>query len=579
MTIKAIRSWLILILITGVSNAIFLFNMRATLIRENRLNYSTLHWILEGFIFALLVVVLLVLAFSHFSPEKMKQLSGKLDQSFQSQPANLFLVQFLLVIGLLFILELILLSFFTFPLPLRSVFFWGWFTLFITWLFLRMIYRSLYKARPTFWERLGSCWRSNSITQKRVFIIVGVLGSLYFLAFIPLNGKPVPLGYGSYFGHADEVVIYPSVIKTMMPGEDFVRTLKNILVDYNWWYGYPYLPISAAMLIVPRLIYGQAYGEHLQINLLLLRQFINVLPMILAVGLLVYLVTQFKRLIQSIAIFIFLLLVPGVIKFNYRFWHPDSIILLLIALTIFFLKRDSLKLRRNFYLAAITCGLAAALKLWGFFFFLTIAGYLLASLIAKISSLKRITLAGFGFIAVMGGTILISSPSLLYPSAASFLVADWKKQLNTNASGYDEPDPEGVYQTGLPNWLRYFMIHFGMEAWFFFYAFGVIILGSLMGSELMMNRLLLSWCLVVGVYLIQFVAVKSPQYMIPLVMPLYAGGFLLPEIAHGWKKPAWLPKINQPIVKGFLWMVVAAVYLAQFWTNIRIDLALPFITP
>jgi len=577
MTNKTIKTWLFLFMLSGILSGIFLITMRFNPMRGQTMNYDAMRWILEGIIIVLVTAALVLIAFIHHSPDNVKAIIKKLDQIIHLQPSRLFRIQFFLLVLLVFVMELLLMSFISIPEPLRPVLAWIWVNLLFSWIILRISFHDLYKSRTTFGENLKSWWKSNSIVQKRVFINLLFLGSIYFLAYIPMNGSSVPGNYGNYFGHADEVVIYPSVVKVLTIGDTFTETLYNVLIDYNWWYGYPYLPISAAPLIIPRIIFGPSFGDQIQLNLLLLRQFINVLPMILAAGLLVYLVTRFKNFFLSTGMFIFLLLVPGILKFNYRFWHPDSIILLLIALTFFFLVRDSLKLSRNFYFAPITCGLAAVIKLWGFFFFLTIAGYLFASLISKISTFKRVTLAGMGFIAVMGGTILISSPSLLYPSATISLINDWGHQLNTNASGYNEPDPEGVYQTGMENWLRYFKIHFGMEPWFFFFTFGTIVLGSLMGSRLTLNRLLLGWCLVIGVYLVQFVAVKSPQYMIPLIIPLYAGGFLLPSIANGEGKPRWKAWLNRPIIKGFLWGIVVALYLVQFLINIKIDLALPFI--
>ena len=574
---RTIKTWLMTFILTGILAEIYLLTMRFNPIRGQNLNYDTMRWVLAGIIFTFLIAAIGTLAAIRFFPQKVNSLGEVLGKRIRMHPSRFFRFQLLLIIGLIFDMELMMMSFISVPEPLRPVLLWIWILILITWVTLKITYRDLYKARTTLREHISYWWNAYTFTQKKVFLILVLVGIIYFLAFIPLNGLAIPGNYGNYFGHADEVVIYPSVVQVLTVGKTFTDTVYNVLIDYNWWYGYPYLPISASTLIIPRILYGSNFGDHLQLNLLLLRQFVNVLPMILAIGLLVYLVTRFKNIYLSTGLFIFLLLVPGVLKFNYRFWHPDSIILLLIVLTIFFLQRDSLKLESNFYYAAVTCGLAAVIKLWGFFFFLTIVIILLVSLIRKKSSFKRITLAGIGFIAVMGGTIIISSPSLLYPSATIALVKDWGKQLNTNASGYKEPDPEGVYQTGIENWLRYFKIHFGTEPWFFFFTFSVIIIGSVIGENKFLSLIFASWCLVIAVYLIQFVAVKSPQYMIPLIMPLYAGGVLLPSLAKGEKTPKWLYQLDKRTMSGILWGLTAGFYLIQFIINIKIDLTLPFL--
>ncbi len=101
------------------------------------------------------------------------------------------------------------------------------------------------------------------------------------------------------------------------------------LGTWTWQYGYPYLTVSAAVLFIPRLIFGNQFGEHVQLNIFLLRQFVSVLPMILAMLLAVYLVTRFKSLLMSVCMFIFLALVPGIVKYNQNFWHPDALVVLL----------------------------------------------------------------------------------------------------------------------------------------------------------------------------------------------------------------------------------------------------------
>ena len=64
----------------------------------------------------------------------------------------------------------------------------------------------------------------------------------------------------------------------------------------------------------------------------------------------------------------------------------------------------------------------------------------------------------------------------------------------------------------------------------YFFCFIVLGLSSLAGSEKLLGRLLLAWCLSTALFLIYFVAIKSPWYMLPLMVPLYGSPFLLPAV-------------------------------------------------
>ena len=75
-----------------------------------------------------------------------------------------------------------------------------------------------------------------------------------------------------------------------------------------------------------------------------------------------------------------------------------ALAVLAVVLTIFFLERDRLRFGRFFWLAAVFCGLATAIKLQGVFFFLTIPGYILAGLLKKKILPGRAALAAVGFV-------------------------------------------------------------------------------------------------------------------------------------------------------------------------------------
>jgi hypothetical protein len=471
---------------------------------------------------------------------------------------HLFIVQGGLVVALVALTEAFLLTWFSIPLPTRPFIIWAALVCFQAWLVLRIVFAADYRRRPSLAACLRSNWQAWTPVQRRVFITLTAIGLVYFLAFIPANTTGL---------HVDENIILPDVVKMLVPGATFKETLQRLIVNENWWYGQPYLQVSAAALIIPRLIFGTEFAAQKQINLLFLRQFVSVLPMILSIFMLVYIVTRFKSVVVSVSMYVFLLLVPGVVKYCYHFWHPDSLILLLVVLTIFFLQRDQLRFKRDFYLAAVTCGLAVAIKLWGFFFFLAIGGYLLAGLLRKVLTFKKMVLAGLVFILVMSAAVVISSPSLFVPWSFEFMLHGLETQNQANTQGYSGPDPEGVYRTGLQNWMRYFEMFF-MRSYFFYFAFFVLMMGSLLGSEASLNRLLFSWCLVTTVYLVTFLAVKSFHYMLPLMIPLYSSAFLFPAVAKGSNYPKWLSFLSKPLAYRILWAITIVMCGSQFIFNL-----------
>jgi 4-amino-4-deoxy-L-arabinose transferase-like glycosyltransferase len=298
----------------------------------------------------------------------------------------------------------------------------------------------------------------------------------------------------------------------------------------------------------------------------LLRQIVSVLPMILACLIFVYIVTRFRRWWFSVSMFIVMLLIPGVVLYNQHFWHPDALMVLFVALTFYYLNRDRQRFGRDFYYAAVMCALAAATKLFGFFFFLAIAVYLITGLIRKILTLKKMILAGLAFVLVMGVSLLMSSPFLLVPSARQTMVMILSGKTAEMETGYNEPDPEHVYRTGLDAWMPFFEIHYTQD-YFFYFLFGALLLGSFLGSTKDLNRLLLAWGVVVAGFLIFFIRVKSPQYQLALFLPLYAGGFLFPSILN--ESAGTVSQfLQKPSTRRIIWGLTATMIGSQFLFNL-----------
>jgi len=554
MKLKSVRFFLASLFLQGCFALYFLLQY------EILVHYDLLKTILPIAAVAALVILLAMWFFSIMAKEKAAAIVESLNAIVTRPEPPLFKVQFLMGVIVFLTLEAFMLSFFSFPPPMRPLFIWLAIACVQAWIMLRVIFAEQYRRRPSFKERIKICWSKWSTVQKRVFIILVILGLIHFAIFWPINdGGRI---------HGDEEVIYPDLIKLLTTEETLYDTVWDFIIVDNWWYGYPYFPISAAVLVIPRLIFGNDYGQNIQLNLLLLRQFITVLPMTIAIIILVYAATKFKNYWTSIGMFVMMSLIPGVVRNNTRFWHPDSLIVLFVVLAIFFLQRDRLRYGRNFYLSAVSIGLCAAIKLWGLFFFLAVGGYILAGFIEKKINLWGMVKVGLLYLLVMSITILASSPSLLIPwvrEAGYKSIADFYPVLR---EGYDEPDPLGVYRTGLPAWMVFFRVHYMHDAFFYFTLFAAVA-GSLIGSQKYLNRLVLAWCLVVGGYLIFFIAKKSFQYMLPLMVPFYTSAFLFPALGEGDYYPAWLAFLGKPNAKRALWGILLIMLIWQLLHNIR----------
>ena len=362
-------------LISGIPALIYLILIPLDPARGQIINYGVLRLIL----IALMGLLLVLLAGGWFKFQTDdawgKQAASRVDEMLAGNAQRLFGLRFALLISIILLAEGYLLTWFTLPIPLRPLILWMAVVCILMRAALGAAYRAIISKRQNIYGRIKEGWQNWTDTQRKVFIILLVLGAVYFAAFIPVN-------YHSGM-HPDEEVIYPDVVNMLIPGSTFTETLQDSFIISSWWYGYPYFPLSALTLVIPRLIYGNAFAGQTALNLLLMRQFISVLPMAASIILLIYLVNGFKHLWASIGMFIVLGLIPGVVHYNIRFWHPDAIIVFLVLLTVWLLKRDRLRFGRDFYLAAFAVGLNAVIKVWGLFFFLAVGGYLLAGLITK----------------------------------------------------------------------------------------------------------------------------------------------------------------------------------------------------
>jgi hypothetical protein len=566
MKLKHILVCSLLTWIGGIFALLWLLQMTFTPGRGGTVDYVTLKWTLAGiivlFLLALVAWIILLLTRSQWA----ERVTGWLDRLWGTSRQRLFPIQGLLLILAVFFGECTLLTYLAFPEPMRPGFIWLGLLCLQTWVIFRIAYAKEYRRRPSLRSVLSSKWSALMPIQRKVVAVMAILGLVYFAAFIPGNLQRDDTG--ALIIHADENILYPDVTKGMVFAPSLSGVAHTVLEAWPWQYGYPYFTVSAAVLLIPRLIFGQQFAAQMVLNIFLLRQFVNVLPMLLTLLLCVYMVTRYKSLLLSVGMFIFLATVPGIVKLNQRFWHPDALIVLLVVLAIYALQRDDLRFGRYFYSAAAFCGLAAILKLWGLFFGPVIAVYLLAGLLKKRLTVGKFFLAGSLFILAMLAAVIISSPSLMAPYIARVALRGWIPRQGFLLEGFG-PDTTGEYDTGLFNWLMYFGFHY-MKSYLFFFSFLALLAASFWGPRTTLARLVLGWCLVTSTFLAYFVAIKNFQYMLPLAAPLLCAPFLLPSIiqpASGREQPAWLAK---PLTARIVWGLTIAMVGSQWIINLVI---------
>ncbi len=228
-------------------------------------------------------------------------------------------------------------------------------------------------------------------TQKGVLAVLLLLGLAYFALFLVPNSKGARDGDMVSIFEPDEGVQFAHPLRMISGGDSYKDVIRKFFFYQHYYYGFPFYVASVALVLLPiKLLHG--LGD-VPLQMLWLRQMISVLPMILAVLVLVYTQTRFKKWIASIALFVFLLTIPAVFE-NSTWWHPDSLTVLFIALTFLFLDLDELRFGKFFYLAAAACGMATATKLLGLFFFIAIPVYILLGLRAHKTEPENGAVAG-----------------------------------------------------------------------------------------------------------------------------------------------------------------------------------------
>lgn len=397
--------------------------------------------------------------------------------------------------------------------------------------------------------------------QKRTLLILLILCIIYVIILMPSNleGSRGPDDFRRYGG--DEYVIYPILENVLRPGENFSGTLYHHYIHEDYHYGYPFYAWSGMVMMPLYLVFGSETMEHIEVTLPVLRVMVSVVPLMAACIVLVYLATRFRSPVLSAAVYVFLLTAPGSLQNNQGFWHPDGLNLFFVCCTLYFLQRDCHRYGRNFFLAAVFAGLSAATRLYGFFFFLAVGVYLLDALNPKILTLKQMIVKGAVFILVMGLTIIWADPFLLRADARSNMLKIMAEKTGEMSSGYngDFNDPKNDYRPGWDAWYPAFEDHY-TEMYCFFFLIGSLLAACFMGEEQLNARMMALWWIVIAVYLIWFVAVKSTQYVLPMMLPLMSCIFALPGSLSGKGQKT---RTVAMIVSGCVWLSQLVINLIK----------------
>lgn len=444
--------------------------------------------------------------------------------------------------------------------------FTGWLA-FSAWVSYALYVKNIHAPQRPAHEKRGSffpSWTGLTGRQKHVTLALLAIGLIYFCVFIPVNLKD---SLTPQYLTGDEAVQYPVVMKMLAPQASLRAAFYRLFTYGEYIYGFPFYGLSAILLLPVKWIFKTGLASHTQLNMLIVRQLVCVLPSVLSAFLLTYLATRFKKWIPSLGLFLIVLTLPGMLWYITRFWHPDALNLLFVSLTLFYLDRDQLEFRENFFYAAIAIGFSIATRLFGVFFFLAIAGLLVAGVVKKSLSVRRAVLKAALFCVLMFGTIVIANPYLLNPGELGAAVKTYEKQQAQISQGIKEPDPEGVYRTGIKAWWPFMIIFYGTGGTLV--ALGVFALaGIFAGKQRNYRRILFAWLLVVGVYLICFVRVKSYWYLLSFLVPLYSAGLALPDIFDE-QKEKWLkrPKLSTG-VEVLLYLMIGGLGVYQLYRNI-----------
>ena len=363
--------------------------------------------------------------------------------------------------------------------------------------------------------------------QKTTILILVLISILYFCVMIPANltGSETPEMLEVF--EVDEYAQYPHVIRMLTPGDGLYQTGRNFLVYLHYFYGYPFY-FWSAISILPLKLFSSVWPDNTRVIVCVLRQMISVLPMILSAGLLTWITTKFKRPLLSSVLFQLLLTMPAVLD-NDFWWHPDSLTLLFLCLTFFFLDRDQMRCEKNFLFAAAACGAAIGTKYLGFYFAFAIPAYLLSCRLQGNINTKQLFKKAILFVLVMVLFILISDPLLLLPQERTEIIEVIKHQSIKSGIGIFVQYQNIFLEQGvLPEWFtkNYLRLFWLILA---FISLGAGLFSKNKHRQTMSVLFLLY---IIAAFVINLnTAASRLHYFLPIMLPLVSQIGILPEFS------------------------------------------------
>lgn len=349
--------------------------------------------------------------------------------------------------------------------------------------------------------------------QRAVLLTLIALGGAYFALFSLPNATGARDLNMTYIFESDEPAQYVHMVRMLTPASTLPQSIYRFIAYQHYFYGFPYYFFATVFGLLPaKLIAGL---QDVQLGMLFLRQIVSVLPMIVAAMLLTYMQTDFKSIWKSVLVFALLLLLPEVV-FNDMWLHPDSLVFLLIVLTLFFLFRDNLRFGWNFYVAALFCGLAVATKLIGLFYFLSIPLYIFLGWRQKhIGTRKALILAG-AFVAIMAGTFIVTNPFLFWQSERTFAINTQTKLHRSLGAGFIV-----AYHNGPAAWLSVISQNYSVWA-FLLLSLVALAIGIVRPGKRLLNLMILSWSLPFMLYIMFALAIRASHFPLPILLPVFS---------------------------------------------------------
>ena len=394
-------------------------------------------------------------------------------------------------------------------------------------------------------------------SKKTTLIILILIGILYFCALIPANltGAETPEMLEVF--EVDEYAQYPHVIRMLTPGDGLYQTVRNFFIYLHYYYGFPFY-FWSALCILPLKLSASVWPENTRVIVCVLRQMISVLPMLLSAGLLTRITTKFRNVLTAVVLDILLLTMPAVLH-NDFWWHPDSLTLLFLVLTFFFLDRDQMRCGKDLLFAAFTCGAAIGTKYLGFYFALAIPAYLLCCLIAETVTFRQMLGRACLFLLVMAAAVIFSDPLLLLPQERAEILGIMKKQTELSGTGIFLQYQNVFFEDGhLPAWLTENYLRLPCLG----AALIALIAGSISKKQQIRTMATVMICYLAAACTVNLNAAASRlHYYLPVLLPLTAC-------------LGWLPDLLPERMKRSVSILLAAFLVLQAGLNLRTDAGL-----